>query len=123
MYSVIYKVLNAERDAMSSRMSHEEIIRGLYSSLKKDSLPDPNGEETYYFDEGTGTYYMLTGKAQMDRPNIELAKKYFENAIIPLRKAPAGSDDFQKALYCAIAVECIDRLLKEGEKNKHHKKT
>lgn len=95
-------------------MTKEEIVKGLYAGLSKNRLPDTNVEDLpYYFDEGTGTWYLLTGKSQMDRPNMELAKKYFENALVPLRRAPAGSDEFQKALYCAIAVECIDRLLKE----------
>ena len=93
-------------------MTKEEIITGLYRDLSKNRLPDLGEEKPYYFDEGTGTWYALTGKSQIDRPNVELAKKYFENAIIPIKRSPAGSDDFQKALYCAIAVECIDKLLK-----------
>ena len=98
--------------AQMSQGVREQLIRGLYSDMKKDTLPDVDNDSTYYFDEGTGTYYALTGNARMDRPNIELAKKYFENALIPLKRSPAGSDDFQKALYCAIAIESIDRLLK-----------
>ncbi len=99
-------------------MTKEEIIKGLYSDMTKNQLPDAKSEDdTFYFDESTGTYYLLTGRAQMERPNIELAKKYFENAIIPLRHAPAGSDEFQKALYLAIAVEAIDKMLKGKKKN------
>lgn len=95
-----------------TREAKEEIVKGLYMGIKKNSLPDVKEDLPFYFDEGTGTYYMLTGKAQMDRPNVELAKKYFEEALIPLRRAATGTEDFRKALYCAIAVECIDKMLK-----------
>ena len=101
-----------------TKATKEEIVKSLYMGLKKNELPDLKSELPFYYDEGTGTYYMLTGKSQMDRPNIELAKKYFEDAIIPLRRAVAGTDDYRKALYCAIAVECIDHLLKEPKSNK-----
>lgn len=92
----------------------EAIIRELYNTMTKNRLPDAEEEKPYYFEEATGTWYILTGRRQIDRPNIESAKKYFEGVLKPISNAPAGTPNYEKALYCAIAIEAIERVLKEG---------
>lgn len=91
--------------------NREKIIRELYNSMTKNQLPDAVEEKPYYFDESTGTWYMLTGRSHMDRPNIESAKKYFEDVLRPISGSPVGTPNYEKALYCAIAIEAIDRIL------------
>ena len=100
---------------MNDINNREKLIRELYNTMSKNQLPDTDSIEnkTYYFDESTGTFYMLTGRQQIDRPNIESAKKYFESVLKPISGSQVGTANYEKALYCAIAIEAIDKLLKE----------
>lgn len=100
----------------NERLTKEEIIKDLYHSLTKPELPDQAGEKDYYFDEGTGTWYVLTGKTRIDRPTIELAKSYFTDILQPLKNSKAGTETYQKALYCAVAIEAIDYFMKNKNK-------
>lgn len=96
--------------------NREKLIRELYNTMTKNQLPDVIEDKPYYFDEVTGTWYILTGRKQIDRPNIESAKHYFENVLKPISNAPVGTANYEKALYCAIAIEAISHVLEEGKK-------
>ena len=102
------------------KMSREDIIKDLYESLTITNLPEQaSPERDYYFDEGTGTWYILTGKRRIDRPSIDLAQKYFEGVLQPIKNAKVGSEAYQKALYCAIAIEAIDYFIKNKNKDQN----
>lgn len=93
--------------------ARDKTIRALYQELTANKLPNVNEKEKhYYFDESTGTYYSLTGKKQIERPNIELAKKYFESILGDCRTTDLNSPNYQKACYLAIAIDCIETVLK-----------
>lgn len=97
---------------MNNETDREKIIRDLYGELTRNVLPNSiNDNKNYYFEEGTGTWYMLTGKSKIDRPNIETAKRYFEDILKPISHCTYGQPEYQKALYCAIAIEGIQRML------------
>ena len=91
-------------------MDRETLIAGLRDSFAYD-LPDVVDEKRSFFDEGTGTLYSIIGQPKMDKLNVERAKNYFENVLTKLKTARPGSNDFQKAIYCAIAIEAIDKYL------------
>lgn len=92
--------------------SRENLIRTLYSSMT--DLPAANAEKPYYFDEATGTFYLLTGKKQIERPTAENAEKYFKD-IIRSYRGTKDNDEFLKMVYCSIAVEAIAKMLGEAE--------
>lgn len=97
---------------MSNTLEKEKLIKELYEHMTKSQLPDVAEEKPYYFDESTGTWYMMTGRSQIDRPSIECAKKYFEDVLRPISGSLVGTPNYEKALYCAIAVEAINNMLK-----------
>lgn len=108
---------NVMDNIILGKMNREETIRALYNAVTDNILPDDGSEDKqYYFDEGTGSWYLLTGRQQIDRPNIELAKKYFEDILRPIARVDAKNPQYKKALYCAIAIESINRML---EHNNH----
>ncbi|MCQ2524645.1 MAG: hypothetical protein MJ123_09945 [Lachnospiraceae bacterium] len=100
----------------NDKSAKEKLIKDLYHSLTAPSLPNGADAKNYYFDEGTGTWYVLTGKRRIDRPSIELAKHYFEEVLQPLKTTSPGTEAYQKALYCAIAIEAIDFFMKNKNK-------
>lgn len=92
--------------------NREDTIKKLYSALTLNSLPDNKVEDKdYYFEEATGSYYKLTGKTTIERPVIDSAKKYFEDILRPMSNLTPDNPQFQKALYIAIAIESINRML------------
>ncbi len=95
---------------MGTLQNKEEIIQQLYNEMVRD-LPEVGSEKQSYFDESTGTWYALTGRTQIDGLNIERAKAYFQDALNRFKQSPPGTSSFQKALYCAIAVEAIEQYL------------
>ena len=95
--------------------SREETIRALYSGIV-NQLPDTDDESSSFFDESTGTWYALTGRMQIDKLNIERAKTYFQNVVAKSKSAPVGTSEYERALFCAIAVEAIAKYLDEKKK-------
>ena len=87
----------------------ENLIRGLYQEFNKTKLPDKENEK-YLFDESTGTYYCLTGKSRMERPEIESAERYFRKVLSGL----SGSGEYEKKVYIAIAIEAINKMLESN---------
>ena len=100
---------------MSREEQRDKTIRALYQEMMASRLPDASEKDKrYYFDESTGTYYMLTGKKQIEKPNIELSKKYFESILDDCKTTDKNSPAYQKACYLAIAIDCIETVLQNG---------
>ena len=106
---------------MDSRLTinrdRESTIKALYSEIVRE-LPEANEEKTSFFDESTGTWYALTGRTQIDRLNVERARTYFSDVVNKYSKATPGTADFEKALFCAIAVETISVYLSGNPEHK-----
>ena len=98
---------------MNQSDNKADILQKLKQQMTNDYLPDIVGGSTY--DPITGTIYTRNSNMQ-NIPDVLLALDYFKKSEVILSRQVNDNNALQKALYCKIAVNAIQRMIKEEQR-------